>query len=227
MLVKPWCTGTVVSSPEYFDWSLYCTSFRSANSLNRSPALGSRIADIRRCFSTSLTLDLFTKLPDTAMESSRFSTLWGHPAGTKRRFPGVRSTLNFEIQFAFNELGNWDLYFVSKNSPIMRQGTRFRRCNFEDRVHSVGKHWTQIRNLQKKALGEVLLRQHRLYLSSTYLFTRKESPPLPAWYHVHPKVGAKSINMKVAICACASHKKTRPALMVEGTLRSLFEVVVL
>ena len=109
----------------------------------------------------------------------------------------------------------------------MRQGTRFRRCNLEHRVHSVGKHWTQIRNLQRKALGEVLLRQYRLYLSSTYLFTRKESPPLPARYHVHPEVGAKSIDVKVAICACASNKETRPALMVEGTLRSLFEVVVL
>ena len=88
-------------------------------------------------------------------------------------------------------------------------------------------HRAQIRNLQRKALGEVLLRQYRLYLSSTYLFTRKESPPLPARYHVHPEVGAKSIDVKVAICACASNKETGPALMVEGSLRSLFEVVVL
>ena len=66
---------------------------RLSNSRKRSLALGSCNADILRCFSASPMFDSLTKLPDTAMESSRFSTLWGHPAGTKRRWSGVSSTL--------------------------------------------------------------------------------------------------------------------------------------
>lgn len=77
------------------------------NSRNRSPALGSCNADMRRCFSASPMFDSLTKLPDTAMESSRFSTLCGQPAGTKSRQPGVSSTLGKDLK-----LGSSSCYWL-------------------------------------------------------------------------------------------------------------------
>ena len=58
------------------------------------------------------------------------------------------------------------------------------------------------------------------------LFCRIESPPLPAGDHEHPKVGPKSINVKLAVGAGASDKQARPALVVKRRRRGLLQVVV-
>ena len=65
-----------------------------------------------------------------------------------------------------------------------------------------------------------------LFYFEPCLFSRIESPPLPAGDHEHPKVGPKSINVKLAVGAGAGDKQARPALVVKSRRGGLLQVVV-
>ena len=60
----------------------------STNSLIKSAALGSCKLFLRKWLITHCTFDSSTKLPETAMESSKFSTRCGEPNGTNNNSPG-------------------------------------------------------------------------------------------------------------------------------------------
>lgn len=72
-----------------------CSSISQENSLlskifNSCSALSSTRAFTFNSLQTASKLDKSTKFAEMAKDFSRFSTLWGHPAGTNRTSPGWR-----------------------------------------------------------------------------------------------------------------------------------------